>query len=179
MCATVAKARLNQGLNQGLNQSVNLPDHTPVYPLVYQRPNPLGFTLIELMMVVAIIGILTAVAIPAYTGHVSRGKAAEAPATLADLRIKMEQYYQDNRTYANGVGVGAAVAPCAPANGAKNFTYSCTVQTATTYTIAAAGVAAEGMTNFAFTINQNNAKTSTFDGTTGASCWLTRKGGTC
>ncbi len=171
MCATVAKARLNQGLNQGLNQSVNLPDHTPVYPLVYQRPNPLGFTLIELMIVVAIIGILSAVAIPAYTGHVTRGKAAEAPATLADLRIKMEQYYQDNRTYVGGT--------CVPANGAQNFTYTCSTATKTAYTITATGKSAEGMANFAFTINQDNVKTSKFDGTVGANCWLTSKGGTC
>jgi len=175
MCAKVAKKLPNQMVSQSVNMPVNSLDNPPVY----QRAKQLGFTLIELMIVVAIIGILSAVAMPAYTGYVARGRAAEAPATLADLRIKMEQYYQDHRTYANGVGVGAAVAPCAPANGAQNFTYSCTVQTETTYTITAAGVDAEGMTNFEFTINQDNAKTSTFDSTTGASCWLTSKSDTC
>lgn len=131
-----------------------------------------GFTLIELMTVVVVMGILAAVAIPSYQDYVKKGKAAEATGTLADLRIKMEQCFQDNRSYA-GCGF------CAPTSGAVNFTYSCTVQTATTYTIAAAGVAGKGMTGFAYSVNQDNAKTSTYDGTSGASCWLASKTGSC
>ena len=55
-----------------------------------------GFTLIELMIVVAIIGILASIAIPQYSDYVKRGKAAEATSNLATLRIKMEQCFQDN-----------------------------------------------------------------------------------
>lgn len=130
-----------------------------------------GFTLIELMIAVAIMGILAAVALPAYTDYVKRGKAAEATGNLADLRIKMEQYFQDNRTYVGG--------NCAPTAGDQYFTYTCTAQTATAYTLDAQGVAAEGMTGFAFNIDQDNNKSSTFDGTSGATCWLTKKGGAC
>ena len=131
-----------------------------------------GFTLIELMIVVAVIGILAAIAMPSYTDYVKRGKAAEATSNLADLRVKMEQYFQDNRTYVGGT--------CAPVNGAKYFTYTCSVAaTATVYTLQAAGKAAEGMGNFNFTVDQNNAKTSTYDGTAGGTCWLTSKGGSC
>lgn len=128
-----------------------------------------GFTLIELMVVVAIIGILASIAMPAYTDYVKRGKAAEATSTLANLRVQIEQYYQDNRTY---VGFN-----CSPA--LKYFTYSCTTQTATAYTLNAAGKAAADMGSFQFTIDQNNARTSNFDGSTGATCWLTKKGGSC
>lgn len=128
-----------------------------------------GFTLIELMVVVAILGILASIAMPSYTDYVKRGKAAEATSTLADLRVKIEQYYQDNRTY-----VGFA---CNPAQ--KYFTYSCTTQTATAYTLNAAGKASEDMGSFEFTVDQANARTSKFDGTTGATCWLTKKGGSC
>lgn len=131
-----------------------------------------GFTLIELMIVVAVIGILASIAVPSYTDYVKRGKAAEATSTLADLRVKMEQYFQDNHTYVGG--------PCAPTAGTvKYFAYACTVATATAYTIGATPVSGQGMTGFAFSIDQNNAKTSTFDGTTGATCWLTSKGGSC
>jgi len=137
-----------------------------------------GFTLVELMIVVVVIGILSAVATPAYTGYVKRGKAAEATATLADLRIKMEQYFQDHQQYTD-LSV-TVLAPCSPSAGTtKYFTYSCTTQTASTYTISAAPIAGEGVDNFAFSVNESNVKTSTFDGTVGATCWLTKKGGTC
>lgn len=129
--------------------------------------NQKGFTLIELMIVVAIIGILTAIAMPNYTDYVKRGKAAEATSDLANGRVKMEQFFQDNRTYLGG--------PC-PAAG-SHFTYACDSD-ATTYTITATNKASD-MSGFSFSIDQNNAKTSTFDGTTGATCWLTSKNGSC
>lgn len=135
------------------------------YCLLKQR----GFTLIEVMIVVAIIGIVASIALPAYTDYVKQGKAAEATATLADLRVKMEQYYQDNRTYVGG--------SCAPASGAVYFGYACTAQTATTYRIAATGVG--NMSNFSFTVDQDNAKTSTYDGVAGATCWKTSKSSSC
>jgi type IV pilus assembly protein PilE len=129
-----------------------------------------GFTLLELMIVVAVIGILASIAFPSYIDYVKRGKAAEATSNLADLRVKMEQFYQDNRTYVGGV--------CTPASGAKYFTYSCTVQTATTYTISADPASGQGMTGFSFTVNESNAKTSIYDGTAG-NCWLTKKDSSC
>lgn len=137
-----------------------------------------GFSLIELMVTVAIIGILATVALPAYRDYVKKGKAAEATSTLADLRVKMEQYFQDNRTY---VGADALVpGPCSPPAGSVSyFVYACGNLTATTYNITATGAAAQDMGNFDFTINQNNAKSSTYDGYAGATCWLTGKGGSC
>lgn len=138
--------------------------------------NQSGFTLVELMVVVAIIGILASIAVPAYTDYVKRGKAAEATSTLGDLKVKMEQYFQDNRTY---VGADLLVpGPCSPPAGTtKYFTYACAL-TANTFTITATGVASHGMTGFSFGVDQNNAKTSTFDGTSGA-CWLSSKTGSC
>ena len=60
-----------------------------------------GFTLIELMIAVAIVAILAAIAIPSYTEYVRRGRVTEAFAALSGMRVKMEQYFQDNRTYAD------------------------------------------------------------------------------
>ena len=138
----------------------------------------LGFTLIEMMVVVAIMGILATIAMPNYTDYVKRARASEATSTLANLRVNMEQYFQDNRTYVGG--------PCTE-NGTKYFTYTCNngggtdTRSATAYTITATGVAAQGMSNFSFTINELNAKSSTFDGTTPTSntCWILKKGGQC
>jgi type IV pilus assembly protein PilE len=134
--------------------------------------NQKGFTLIEIMVVVAIVGILASIAIPSYTDYVKKGKAAEATANLADLHVKMEQYYQDNRTYLGG--------NCAPANGAKYFDYTCSVgPTASAYTLQAAGKAGESMGGFNYTVDQNNAKTSSYDGSATVNCWISSKSGAC
>ncbi len=137
-----------------------------------------GFSLIELMVVVAIIGILAAVAVPAYGNYVRKGKIAEAATQLSNLRVSMEQYYQDNRSYINPIGGTCGVAmPIAPV--VQYFNLTC-VGTATTYTLTATGTAS--MAGFTYTINEQNAKTSTITATgwTGnAVCWATKQDGTC
>lgn len=129
-----------------------------------------GFSLIEVMIVVAIIGLLASIAVPGYQDYVKSGNAAEAPANLANCRVQAEQFYQDNFTYVGFV--------CNPAD-AKFFDYAVNDLTATTYTLTATGKSAHNMGNFGFTVNQDNAKTSTYDGTAGASCWLTSSSGSC
>jgi type IV pilus assembly protein PilE len=133
-----------------------------------------GFTLIELMIVVAVIGILASIALPAYTEYIKKGKAAEATSKLADLRVKMEQSFQDNRVYTCPVAADLS-------SGAKYFTYTCTLGAAPamTYTLTATGNASQTMGNFNFTVNEANAKTSTYDGVAGASCWLAGKATGC
>ena len=59
-----------------------------------------GFTLIELLVVIAIIGVLVAIAAPSYADYVRRGRIVEAVTRLSDQRVRMEQYFLDNRRYA-------------------------------------------------------------------------------
>lgn len=66
-----------------------------------------GFTLIELMIVVAIIGVLAAIAIPAFVNYVKRSKTSEAPANLKSLFLGATTYYQQERS---GQGIMAALA---------------------------------------------------------------------
>jgi type IV pilus assembly protein PilE len=138
--------------------------------MVMKRINS-GFTLVELMVVVAIIGILASIALPSYTAYVARSKVAEATSNLSNLRVALEQYYQDNRTY-----VGGVVLP--PAGTDKNFTYT-SVVAATTYTLTATGKAAQNMSGYVYTINESNAKTSTVGGVAGNTCWLASSSMTC
>ena len=134
-----------------------------------------GFTLIELMIVVAIVGILAAVALPAYTDYVVRGKIPEATSTLAAKRVQMEQFFQDNLTYAS------APACNNDSTSSKYFTFSCSVAgTSTAFTLQAAGTGS--MAGFTFTVDQSNAKATTAvpsGWTTNATCWVTKKGGVC
>lgn len=139
-----------------------------------------GFSLIELMIVVAIVAILAAVAVPAYSDYTMRGKIPEATSNLASKRVQMEQFFQDNRTYAT------AVTPCSNtgSNGvalSQYFTFSCTVLTADAYTIQALG--AGSMLGFTYTITQDNTKATPAApggwGPTNTTCWVTRKGGGC
>ena len=147
-----------------------------------------GFTLIELMITIAIIAILAAVALPSYTDYVTRSKFTEAHSHLADLRVKMEQRFQDARTYVGG--------PCAPTGpgGAqiKYFTFTCsvppTVATPNIYTLQAAGMAGTDLEGIAFTVTESNARATVVTAatsmagkgyTSNANCWITKKPNQC
>lgn len=76
-----------------------------------------GFTLVELMIVVAIIGVLAAIAIPSYKESVARGKRSDAQLALVGLSQAMERFNANNGTYCgsdNGGTVGTCVADDAP-----------------------------------------------------------------
>jgi prepilin-type N-terminal cleavage/methylation domain-containing protein len=58
-----------------------------------------GYTLVELMAVVTILGILAAISIPMYKGYVNRSKASEATGSLLEIKNRQESYYADTQTY--------------------------------------------------------------------------------
>jgi type IV pilus assembly protein PilE len=134
-----------------------------------------GFTLIELMIVIAVIGILMAIAIPNYNEHVIRGRITGATSALADMSVRMEQYFQDNRTYVGACAAGT-VAPM-PANTAT-FTFTCPAPSATAFSIVATG--AGSMTGFTYVVLQSGRNTTALPaGWSGVNtgCWVTSKSG--
>ncbi len=139
-----------------------------------------GFTLIELMVVVTIVGILASIAIPAYSNYVLRGKLTEATTELSTLRVKLEQYYQDSRTYVGACTAGT-VAPLP--TGTKYFTYACPTLTASAFVVTATGVAGQGTNDFIYTIDQDNTRQTTDApadwGAMPVNCWVTKKGEAC
>src|SRR5260221_3836774 len=141
------------------------------------RPSHHGFTLIEVMIVVAIVAVLAAIALPNYADYIKRGKIIEATSALSDLRTRYEQWYLDNRTYVGGCAVIRPVVDTV-----RSFVIDCAGEAANAYTGTATGKAAEGMDLFGYQINQANAKATTGvpPGWGNLGCgWVTRKDGSC
>lgn len=137
-----------------------------------------GFTLMELMIVVAIVGILASVAYPSYMDYLRRSHLVEARAKLSEMRVKLEQYYQDRRTYL-GACANGTVAPL-PGD-AVRFNYACALA-ADSYVVTATGIADQGTGGFVFTIDQDNARATTgapAGWVTNANCWVRYRSGEC
>ena len=142
-----------------------------------------GFTLIELMIAVAVVAILSAIALPSYTDYIRRSKISEATSALLGMRTRLEQYYQDQRTFVGACAAGT-VAPLPI--GLKHFNVDCPALTLTQYTARATGTG--DMAGLVFTIDETNLRATTV--TSGseianagyadnAACWVSRKGGVC
>jgi type IV pilus assembly protein PilE len=137
-----------------------------------------GFSLIELMIVVVIVGIIAAAALPAYQDYVTTSKLIEATANLSDAKVRMEQAFMDNRTY-NAAGDGVTC-PASILAASKYFNYTCAGLSPTTFTVIATGTGS--VAGFVYSINEANLRSTvaTPAGWGGPqACWITRKGGAC
>lgn len=150
-----------------------------------QHARAAGFTMIELLITVAVIAILAAVAVPNYIDYVIRSKLVEAKSNLSDMRTRLEQHFLDNRAYPNAC-IAYAAGPAGAGNvylpaSSKYFTYTCALAAAT-YTVTATGISTAGTGGFVFTIDESNNRRTTgvpTGWTTSNACWVTRKNGDC
>ena len=165
-------------------------NHNPGHPNDASRLRRQGgFTLIELMITVAIVGILAAVAYPSYREYVAKSRRVEAQALLMQSVQWMERFYAENYSYsANTAGVAVTDASMFPARYSRSpasgtAAYTITVNaTATTFTVTAARtgtMAADKCGNFQIThTGVKQLATGTYSSTAGAtqvaamqSCW--------
>lgn len=144
-----------------------------------------GFTLVEMMVVAAIVMVLAGIALPSYTENINRSKRAEAKAQLLEAAQYMQRFYSQNSRYDQAISGGAvaipdvlARVPRTAASGSQNYTlsFAAPAPTAGTFTLQAVPRAGSSMASDkcgSFTLNQagqrdvkNNASGSTAD-----SCW--------
>lgn len=136
-----------------------------------------GFTLIELMITVAIVGVLAAIAYPSYVQYVRQGRIVEAQGELATLRVRLEQYYQDNRNYGSTASACGVSMPGLPA-----FAFTCSWGPGgTSQSFVAQATGRDAMNGYVFTVDDaNTRRTTQFEGTAvTASCWLKKRGESC
>ncbi len=138
-----------------------------------------GFSLIELMVALAIGAIVAATAIPAYREHVMRSHIPEATSGLLLTAMRLEQYYQDHRSYRKDDDCAVVM----PASG--RFSFRCKPgDDGQSFLLTATGATGELMQGFAFTLDQaGNAQTIELPDGWGdkppLKCWITRKGAKC
>ena len=137
-----------------------------------QGRRELGFTLIEVMIVVAIVAILAAIALPSYSAYVSRSRVPAALDALGSYYTRMEQRYQDTGNYANSGNCAVALPTAA------HFTVTCTLtNSGQGFTATATGSGT--MNGYTYTINHQGARATTAHPKgSNTSCWTTR-GSTC
>jgi type IV pilus assembly protein PilE len=138
-----------------------------------------GFTTLELLAAVTIVGILASLVVPSYAAYIKRSHVLDAAMRLSDHRAKMEQYFLDRRSYIDTAGA-CGVAPPGSVNG-DAFDVGCAA-TASTYRITVAGRTGSVMAGFAYAVDETGTRStqSVPQGWTRTpDCWTARPDGSC
>ena len=130
-----------------------------------QSSKQAGFTMIELMIVVAIIGIISAVAFPSYTSYMKKSRRADAKVALTKMADAQERWYLQNSIYTTVVAnVGGATSPDG------NYTMAVTSADVNGYVMTATATTGQAQENdttcTVFTLASTGAKTAT-----NSNCW--------
>ncbi|WP_334155487.1 type IV pilin protein [Tepidimonas sp.] len=147
------------------------PTLSPHTPSRAERPTRArGFTLIEVMIVVAIIGILAAIAYPSYTRYVREARRADAVAAITRVQLAQERYRANNPAYAGDLATLGITSNTSPDG---YYTVAISGQSATGYTVTATAVSGgpqandTGCTTIAMVVSGGSATPSPGS----AACW--------
>ena len=131
-----------------------------------------GFTLIEIMITVAIIGILAAVALPAYQNYVLRAGRTEGQAALMDISARLEQFYLGNKTYTTDIAGALNTNTTTESSRYTIGVQTCPAGTiATCYLITATAVNAQAADATCTTLTLNSSDVKGATGTDPDACW--------
>lgn len=148
-----------------MNTTPSLLEREQGYKLNHHK----GFTLIELMMVVAVIGILAAIAFPSYQDSLRKGRRADAKTALLDLAQFTERSYTQNNTYSN-ITLPYTQTPTSGATKYYNLSFASATQS--TFTLQAVPIAGSPQASDACgTLSINEAGTKAVTGSTVSQCW--------
>jgi type IV pilus assembly protein PilE len=135
----------------------------------WQQRRQQGFTLVELMIVVAIVAILAAIAVPSYENYVRRTKRAECEGVMITAAAMLERYYAANSTYED---LDLSGLTCPKDGGAKSYNLDFDTRDATTFTIKAVPTTGQDKDVCGtLTLNQTGLKLQKSDTTTDPLCW--------
>ena len=133
----------------------------PGYPADIRRPLPArrqaGFTLMELMVVIVIIGLLAAVALPSYQSYVRKANRAAGKSKLLEIAAKQESYFADNKKYTNDLSKLGYLGNTVGVD--RDYKFVTSTSTSAVYVISAVSAAP----NTSFTLTANAANTQSAD----------------
>lgn len=130
-----------------------------------------GFSLVELLVAMVIVGILTAIAYPSYLQYLHKSRRADAASTLTQDQIILERCYSQNFSYATACGALPGFPQISPQG---FYTINISNRTATTYTLTATprGTQADDTKCASMAVNQANLKTALNSSAASESeCW--------